>query len=177
MQENQTVIKAEESLSLVKQTKKQLFWEIFRFLLVGGTATVVDYIVFWLFDGLLFPLFPISGRWWRTLALVLATAFGFCVGLIVNWVLSVKFVFRAVKDEKRAASKKSFLIFTVIGLIGLLITEVGVLALVAALPEIKLFGTTALLNTAWEKWVAKVVMTVIVLVFNYLGRKLFVFKS
>ena len=29
----------------VKQTKKELFWEIFRFLLVGGTATVFDYAV------------------------------------------------------------------------------------------------------------------------------------
>ena len=40
----------------IKQTKKELFWEIFRFLLVGGTATIVDYFVFWIFDGLLFPL-------------------------------------------------------------------------------------------------------------------------
>ena len=44
----------------VKQTKKQLFWEIFRFLLVGGTATVADYFVFWLFDGLLFSALPLS---------------------------------------------------------------------------------------------------------------------
>ena len=32
-----------------KQTKKQLFWEIFRFLLVGGIATLTDYAVFYLF--------------------------------------------------------------------------------------------------------------------------------
>ena len=160
----------------VKQTKKQLFWEIFRFLLVGGTATLVDYFVFWIFDGVLFPLVA-SAKWWTTLSLILSTALGFCAGLIVNWLLSVSFVFRQVKDKEEASSKKSFLLFTIIGVIGLLITEVGVLLLVALLPEFALFGVTEILGTTWAKWTAKVVMTCIVLVWNYVGRKLFVFKS
>ena len=158
-----------------KQTKKQLFWEIFRFLLVGGTATLVDYFVFWIFDGLLFPLFMPES--WHLVSLVLATALGFCVGLAVNWILSVTFVFKHVKDEQEAKSKKSFTLFTIIGVIGLAITELGILLLVAIFPEITLFGTTALFGTAWEKWVAKVIMTCIVLVWNYLGRKIFIFKS
>lgn len=161
----------------VKQTKKQLFWEIFRFLLVGGTATIADYFVFWLFDGVLFPLLPLSGKGWEVIALILATAAGFGVGLVVNWILSVKFVFRAVRDKEEVESKKSFFIFTVIGLIGLGLTEIGVVLLVFLFPEISLFGTTALLGTEWEKWLAKVIMTCIVLVFNYVGRKLLVFKS
>ena len=44
---------------------------------------------------------------------------------MVNWILSVKFVFRAVKNTEEAHSKKGFLVFTVIGLIGLGITELG----------------------------------------------------
>lgn len=159
-----------------KQTPKQLFWEIFRFLLVGGTATVADYLVFWLFDGVLFPLLTL-GEWWTTCSLVLATALGFCVGLIVNWLLSISFVFRDVKNKEEATSKKSFGVFTLIGVIGLLITEIGIVLLVAVLPEITLFGSTALLGTAWSKWLAKVIMTCIVLVWNYLGRKIFIFKS
>ena len=155
-----------------KQTKKQLFWEIFRFLLVGGTATLLDYFVFWLFDAWVFPLFIPN----ETLTLALSTALGFCAGLIVNWVLSVTFVFKQVKDEAQARSKKSFILFTVIGVIGLAITELGILLLVAILPEMTWFGTATLLHTAWEKWVAKVVMTCIVLVWNYLGRKIFIFK-
>ena len=158
-----------------KQTKKQLFWEIFRFLLVGGTATLVDYFVFWIFDGLLFPLFMPTT--WHTVSLVLATALGFCVGLAVNWVLSVSFVFRHVKDEQEAKSKKSFTIFTIIGVIGLVITELGILLLVAVFPSISIFGTVTLFGTAWEKWIAKIIMTCIVLVWNYLGRKIFIFKS
>ena len=161
----------------MKQTKKQLFWEIFRFLLVGGTATVVDYIVFWLFDGVLLPLIPVSGALWQTVSLIVATAFGFCMGLVVNWLLSVKFVFRDVKNKEESSSKKSFFVFALIGVIGLAITEVGIVLIVATLPEICLFGTTELFGTSWEKWGAKVLMTGIVLVWNYIGRKLFVFKS
>ena len=154
-----------------KQTNQQLFLEIFRFLLVGGLATIADYLVFWIFDALIFP------ESWGTVALVLSTALGFCVGLIVNWVLSVRFVFRETKAEISVRSKKSFLTFTLIGLIGLLITEVGVVLLVWALPTFTIFGKTTLFGTAWEKWLAKAVMTCLVLVWNYLGRKIFIFRS
>lgn len=168
---------APETSGEIVQTKRQLFWEIFRFLLVGGLATLADYIVFWLFDGVLFPLFPWENDAWLGISLAISTALGFVVGLIVNWLLSVSFVFREVKDKEKAASKNSFVIFTIIGLIGLGLTELGVLILVAVLPEITLFGAVAFLGTAWKKWIAKVIMTCIVLVFNYIGRKLFIFKT
>ena len=32
-----------------KQSAKSLFWEIVRFLIVGGTATPVDYLISYLF--------------------------------------------------------------------------------------------------------------------------------
>ena len=124
----------------------------------------------------LLPSSLIGGKGWDITSLAIATAFGFVVGLIVNWVLSVKFVYRQVRDEAQARSKKSFVIFTVIGVIGLGLTELGVLLLVAVLPEITLFGVTEFL-LPWEEWIAKAVMTCIVLVFNYVGRKLFIFKS
>jgi putative flippase GtrA len=108
---------------------------------------------------------------------VIAIALGFAVGLIVNWLLSVSFVYRQVKDEKAARSKKSFVIFTIIGVIGLGITELGVWLLVQKIiPEFTFLGVKEFL-LPWNEWVAKVVMTCIVLVFNYVGRKLFIFKS
>lgn len=159
-----------------KQSFKELFWEIFRFLLVGGTATLVDYAVFYLFRQWMFPetLFAWSG--WNTLSLIIATAFGFCVGLIVNWILSVKFVFRAVKNKEEASSQKSFWIFALIGVIGLAITELGIVLLVHILPEITLFGVTEFL-LPWDEWLSKILMTCIVLAFNYVARKTFIFKS
>ena len=172
-QDNAPQITAEVENVAVKQTKKQLFWEIFRFLLVGGMATLTDYATFYVFRQWIFP----AGLVGDTVSLIIATALGFLVGLIVNWIMSVKFVYRQVKNEKEARSKKSFVIFTVIGLIGLALTELGVWLLVQHIvPEFELFGVTKFL-LPWNEWIAKVVMTCIVLVFNYVGRKLFIFKS
>jgi putative flippase GtrA len=158
------------------QTKKQLLGEIFRFLIVGGTATVADYATFYVFRQWILPARLIAGNTWDIISLIIATALGFLVGLVLNWILSVKFVFRDVRDKEEAASKKSFLIFTVIGVMGLAITELGILLLVHIFPEITLFGVTEFL-LPWKEWLAKAIMTCIVLVFNYVGRKLFVFKS
>ena len=169
-QERQTSAQQEH-----KQTKEQLFWEIFRFLLVGGGATLCDYFVFWLLDGVLFPMCSLTG-FWETAALWISTACGFVVGMLVNWVLSVKFVFRAVRNQEEVKSKKSFLIFVVISLVGLFLTLLGVWGLTVLLPEFALFGKTHLLGTAWNKWLAKVIMTCLVLIWNYLGRKLLIFK-
>ena len=164
--------KAGELQTPKKQTKKDLFWEIFRFLLVGGTATVVDYAVTYLFFHFLLPT-SLVGHFWATTFSVL---FGFSVGLTVNWILSIHFVFRAVRDKKESTSKKAFLIFTIIGLIGLGITWVGML-LVKVVPTFSLFNTAEFLGEAWRWWFMKCVMTGVVLVWNYLGRKIFVFKS
>lgn len=154
------------------QTKKQLFWEIFRFLIVGGTATVFDYAVSYLFYAIILPPSLIGD----TLALVLSTALGFCVGLAVNWVLSITFVFKQVSDEKTAKSGKSFLVFTLVGVVGLIITEIGMHLGVNLFPQIVIFGTSTFLNAEWKWWICKVIMTCIVLVWNYLGRKILIFK-
>lgn len=156
----------------MQQTKKQLFWEIFRFLIVGGTATIVDYAISYVFYHWLLPPDLIG----LTLSLIVSTAAGFCVGLVVNWLLSITFVFKQVTDEKKSKSSKSFLIFAVIGLIGLGLTEVGMHLGVKLLPEITLFGVTEFLGEAWKWWISKVVMTCTVLVWNYVGRKLLIFK-
>jgi putative flippase GtrA len=154
------------------QTKKELFWEIFRFLLVGGTATVVDYAITYLFFHFILPT-SLVGHFFATTFSVL---FGFTCGLLVNWFLSVYFVFRAVKDKKEASSKKSFLIFTLIGVIGLGITWLGML-LVKIIPAFDFFGVATFLGEPWKWWMMKAVMTCVVLVWNYIGRKIFVFKS
>ncbi len=156
----------------IKQTKKELFWEVFRFLLVGGLATVVDYLVSTLFYSVLLPPERIGQTW----ALIISTALGFGVGLIINWFLSLLFVFKAIRDKKQASSKKSFLIYLLICVIGLAISILG-MQIVKILPAFTLFGVTDFLGSPWKWWMMKCMMTLIVLVWNYLGRKLFVFKS
>ena len=161
----------------MKQTKKQIFWEIVRFLLVGGASTIVDYIIFYIFRQWILPVRLIDGRVWDIVSLILATAVGFVAGLMVSWMLSVRFVFQEVSDKKEAHSKKSFMLFALIGFVGLLMTELGVVVLVQVLPMFTLFGVTNFLGMPWKEWLAKLIMTWLVIVWNYLGRKFFIFKS
>ena len=84
-------------------------------------------------------------------------------------------MFKQVKDKQSAKSAKSFIIFAVVGLIGLAITEVGML-LAPILPTVTLLGVTVFLGHEWKYWFTKVLMTCIVLVWNYIGRKVLIFK-
>ena len=155
----------------MEQTKKQLFWEIFRYLLVGGIATVFDYAAWYIFFTWILP----SSLVGEVIAVIVSTAMGFLVGLLVNWILSQTFVFKQVKDKEKAKSGKSFLIFAIVGVIGLAITEVGML-LAPILPSFSIFGFSAFLGHEWKWWITKVAMTCIVLVWNYVGRKVLIFK-
>lgn len=166
-----------ETKETTKQTKKEIILEIVRFLLVGSLSTIIDYTTYYIFrEWVTCPSFFPSGAW-NVFSLLLSTALGFTAGLIVSWTLSVKFVFRAVKDKEKASSKYSFFLFAVFGVFGLFITEIGMHVGVLCLPNFALFGFTELLGLPIKEWVMKVVMTVIVLIFNYWARKRFIFKS
>ena len=155
----------------MQQTKKELFWEIFRYLLVGGLATIFDYAAWYVFFTWVLPTSLVGEVW----AVIISTAMGFLVGLLVNWVLSLTFVFKQVKNKEEAKSSKSFLIFTIVGLIGLAITEVGML-IANVLPTFSFLGFAQFLGHEWKWWFTKVTMTCIVLVWNYVGRKVLIFK-
>lgn len=171
MEETQEIIK-ETSDECGKQTKKQLLLEVLRFLIVGGIATIVDYFTAYVFLHWIITE-SLVGKIW---ALVVSTAMGFLAGNIVNWFLSITFVFKQVKDKKKSFSNKALLVFTVIGLIGLAITWGGILLGEAVLPSFKLFSSVTFLGEEWKWWLSKVIMTCIVLVWNYLARKILIFK-
>lgn len=149
-----------------KQNKKDLFWEIFRFLLVGGLATVVDWAVCFVAEMLLPEM--IVGNWHVEKSI--ATTCGFTIGLIVNYILSIVFVYKHKKDENEGKSVKDFIIFTLIGVFTLGVSYLGVY----------------LISDVWFKdltiWIvssymfARAIMTAIGLVINYIGRKILIFK-
>lgn len=148
---------------------KKLIMEILRFLLVGGIATVIDFGIYELCRFLLFKGMN------DTLNLVLATTFGFIFGNIVNYILSIIFVFKGAKEDKKTQTLGAFLVFTLIGVIGLGI-KVGVQT-----------GGNYLMGLMFETdksfWIWFIdtfvygVATLIVLIWNYVGRKLLIFKG
>lgn len=135
---------------------KPLIFEFIRYCIVGGLAFLVDFGLLVLFKEVILPK---NGGW----SLYVATAVGFTGGLVFNYVFSLLFVFNSAKHSKVGRSVSAFLIFAVIGGIGLGLTELGMYAGVSLLGE-------------QYYMLVKVVVTGIVLVWNYLGRKVLIFK-
>ena len=151
----------------MKQNKKELSLEILRFLIVGGLATLVDYLVTWVFKNYVCQNMDVN------LAVFLYTAAGFTAGLFTNWFLQ-KFVYRYItKDQQK--SFYVFFKFVVLSLIGFGITWLG-MWLSKLIPEV-LFDFWFLHGIQLWFWVFKVLLTIIVLIINYIGRKLFVFNQ
>lgn len=145
---------------------KNNFKELLRYALVGGVATVVDWTVLFVFTEYVFPSLSYG--------VYLAHVFSFLSGLNTNFFLSNRFVFTAVHQKERGRDWKAFLLFGVIGVIGLLMTELG-----AWLSDL-LFGAKTLLFTVFGLdvrvyLVTKAILTVIVFLWNYLARKILVY--
>ena len=141
--------------------------EIIRFLIVGGSATVVDYlamgVVLYCFAPTLYPHFYqvwLGGQNPSTLATVVGTGIGFVAGLIFNYIFSILFVFQ---EKGQSRSTKGFFLFTLFAIGGLLIHLVGMY-----------LGYDVL---RINEWVVKTFFTIIVLIYNYITRKLFIFKA
>lgn len=133
---------------------KSLFAEFFRYGVVGGIAFLADF-------GALVGTKELLFHDWA-LGVYVATVVGFVVGLAVNYWLSLLFVFTAQKDQGKGRSWGAFLVFGIIGVVGLGLTELGMWVGVELL--------------AWNYMIVKMLVTGAVLMWNYLGRKLIIFR-
>lgn len=98
-----------------------------------------------------------------TWGVYVSTVVGFVVGLAVNYTLSLLFVFTQAKDKSKGRTVGAFVVFGIIGLLGLGWTELGMWL------GIEMLG--------WNYMIVKVLVTGAVLVWNYLGRKILVFSE
>ena len=147
--------------------KKQLK-ELIRYAIVGGIATLIDWFVLYACTEWVFAFLGTKQ------AVYPAHVLSFLAGLTVNFVLSNRFVFTAPEQQGKGRNLKSFLLFGLIGLIGLGLTELGAWAADA------LFGSETVVFTVagFELKVyllAKVVMTAVVLLWNYFARKFLIY--
>lgn len=126
---------------------KQLATQFMKFGVVGVIAFAIDYGVLMLLSQLL-GMEP-----------VLAAGISFTVSVVFNYLASMKYVFTHREGMSRRREFVTFVILSVIGLgINELIIWVGTMR----------FGTGAFAVTA-----AKVVATAIVMVYNFVTRKIF----
>ncbi|MDD4311960.1 MAG: GtrA family protein [Eubacteriales bacterium] len=124
------------------------FIQFFRYVFVGGCSFLVDAGVLWLCVR--------AGLYYLIAAIV-----GFIAGLIINFFLSRALVFRA--QEARVGRVFEFVAYALIGLIGLGLTEA------------LLYFFTDILHVFYM--ISKVIASAIVLFWNFLARKLLLYRG
>ncbi len=138
--------------------------QILRFGIVGGLSFIIDFAVY-------SAILLIFGR--DDLRVVAAAGFfGFTISLIFNYFSSMKFVF--VHDENMDR-KKEFTIFAILSLIGLGLNEVLILGTVALFNYVPFLQGGFLWNI--KEWVGKIFATGVVMVYNFITRKIFIEKK
>lgn len=132
----------------VVKNKRNLLLQILRFTLVGGSAFLVD-------AGLLFILKEFAG-----INYLISGAISFTASVIYNYVLSIKWVFdiKAHRDKTQ-----EFIIFVLLSLIGLALNQFFMWLFV------ELFYI--------HYMISKVFATSIIMVYNFVTRKIFLEKK
>ncbi len=123
---------------------KKLVFQIIKFGGVGAFCTVLDFALLTLCTEIF------------SLNVLFSAAVAFTVSMIVNYFLSVFFVFSVDKTKSKT---RNFVLFAVFSLIGLLLTEI-----------IMHIGVNILLLNYLA---VKILSTVIVMIFNFITRKKF----
>lgn len=135
-----------------------LFIQFFRSVFVGGLATLVDLGIFYVL-AIQFYFHP-----------NLATTISFIFGLIVNYYLTQLWVFNYTPESLT----KSFTIFTIIGVVGLLLNN---FLLYMMIDYQILTHTLKMENPDSIKIMAKIIATLVVFIWNFSARKYFIFRE
>ena len=142
---------------------KKLMQQIMKFGIVGVFCFGIDFLITLVVSAILRRF----GMEVKPAALI-GAFWGFTISVIVNYLLSMKFVFTRKEDMDR---KKEFIIFVLLSLIGLLLNEViikvSIDVLYAGLSNLS-FLTPGIVTAG-----AKMVATAIVMVYNFITRKIF----
>ena len=140
---------------------RKLILEFLRYVIVGGISAVIDM-------GVNFAmLFYVLGGTKDDKGLVAAAvATGFAVGLLVNFILSNIFVFKDEDQREKGKTAKAFLIYAIVGIIGFALTEL-----------LTILGTLVIGDSGVWYLVLTCFVKGAVLIWNYVGRKIFVYRG
>ena len=129
------------------EKKEKLLLQMFKFAIVGGTAFLIDYIIL------------IICKEVFHLDTLLSAAIGFTISTIVNYILSVTWVFDV---SGKHSGKRNFIIFVIFSFMGL------------GLTELMMWVGEDLLKMSYL--IVKIIATAIVMIFNFVSRKIFLEK-
>ena len=132
---------------LFKSRTNSISIQFFRSIFVGGLATIVDF-------GFLYFFTEFVNIYYLTSA-----ALAFILGLTTNYILSIVWVFNRRKFTKKWLE---FVIFAIIGIVGLILNELII------------WYFTEYLH--FHYLLSKVVSTIVVFSWNFLARKFILFR-
>ena len=130
-----------------EEKKKSLLQQMIRFGFVGGGAFLIDY-------GVMIALTELAG-----INYLLSSGISFAVSVIFNYVLSIYWVFNVSGQRSKT---RDFVVFIVLSVIGLGLNQ---LIMWITVDKIGIFYM-----------VAKIGATAVVMVYNFITRKLFLEK-
>lgn len=149
---------------------KKLIEQMLKFGVVGFVCFFIDYLIGII---VLNIILHTAGEQFFELASMAGSALGFTISVIVNYILSFKLVFERKEDMNR---KAEFVIFIILSIIGLGLNQLIIWICVGPV-----YGNVAwlqrLLNYNLAYTAAKVVATAIVMVYNFVTRKIFLEKK
>lgn len=124
----------------------KIFKQLFRFGIVGFTAFLID-------AGLLYILTD-----FLHIHYLISSVISFTVSLIYNYILSIFWVF----DVKKKQTYKEVLLFTILSVIGL------------GINQLVMYVGVDFLNIYYM--LCKIMATIIVMIYNFITRKIFIEK-
>ena len=150
---------------------KKLIEQIVKFGVVGVVATIIDWVLFAirveLYGASDIFFFFFFLKTWKTIATIIS----FSVSVVVNYIGSMKYVFERRDDMSRT---KEFLIFLVLSIIGLIINVI----IIRSLDGIdSYFKNWPAIISRFAYMIPKVIATLVVLVWNFVSRKLLLEKK
>lgn len=140
--------KAFKMLKIKDKKTQNLLIKIFKFVIVGGIATLISGIIFFLCDHFL-----------KTSVLI-SNTIAFTISVIYNFWASCKYVFNVDKDKNKARIFTEFIVFALLGYF---------------LTELLLWLMADVLK--WSHMLAWFIATIIVMVFNFVTRQIFLEKK
>ncbi|MBU9736560.1 GtrA family protein [Diplocloster agilis] len=124
---------------------KKLFTQLIRFGIVGAIAFLIDYAI-------MIALTELAG-----INYLVSSGISFTISVIVNYILSITIVFKPKKDANKT---KEFIIFVFLSVIGL------------GLNQLLMYIQVDILAIFYM--LAKIVATAVVMIYNFITRKLFI---
>ena len=143
------LIKHKKIKALFMAKTHNTFIQFFRYLFVGGFASVVDWLALWFFYEK------------ASIYEYVSIAMAFVCGLMANYILSSHFVFTGIAKDKKHTTK--FPVYFTTGLIGLGFTELFMLLFDGVL--------------GIHYMVSKIITTAVVFIWNFGSKKILLYRK